>query len=227
MLTSALDDRPSSDPGFFGQNALHVTRREANDQSLIRALSWNVRTSLTEDGLDYLLKHITPGRVDWRRLSEDQTQLGGMDFVSLQELGPRYAGRQTRRIWQSSPEDDGKSRRTSWCWWHTEHVALIWDDWWDDRRLGQPEVSPDRRTISVAFSSPRGKILVVAHYGMPAPKVVADTGPQSAGACVGHLLAAVRKHSGAALKLVLGDLNTQRRSSRIDSGGSGTPDAAA
>ena len=67
---------------------------------------------------------------------------------------------------------------------------------------------------------------MVAHYGVPAPKVMADAGPQSAGACVGHLLAALRRHSGAALKLVLGDMNTQRRSSRIDVGGATSPDAA-
>ena len=226
MLTSAPGDRPASGTHFYGQNVLRVHIREANDQSLIRALTWNVRGSLTEDGLDYLLKHITPGGADWRSLPPGETQCGGMDFVSLQELGPRYAGRQTRRIWQSAPEEDGTSHRTSWCWWHTEYVALIWDEWWDDRRLGQPEISPDRRTISVSFSSPQGKILVVAHYGVPAPKVMTDAGPQSAGACVGHLLAAVRRHSGAALKLVLGDLNTQRRSSRIDVGGAASPDAA-
>ena len=95
------------------------------------------------------------------------------------------------------------------------------------RRLLRPlaQHAADSRETGTVFSTPQGHMAVVGHCGMAAPRT-ARHGEGRAPACVAQLLSVLKAVDSCKMALVLGDLNTQKRSARIDTNRATAPDAA-
>ena len=80
-------------------------------------------------------------------------------------------------------EAEGDSLRdgaTDWCVYNTPLVVVGWRRRWEHRRWGPLRGTTDGRTVAVEFSTTGGgRMAVVAHYGVAAPKthVVDDDAP--------------------------------------------------
>ena len=201
----------------------------------INVLSWNAARGLKEERIDYLMEQLQGGR---RLQGKVRTHF---DFFSVQEPGQTWAVRQQGgaatlgprdRLLQLQSKVEGDVLVTSWraADWrvaHTSYVVLGWAARWEARRWGKPLCTKDGRTVAVQFATANGRVAMVAHYGVTAPKHTdaqerSKDGPNAA-ATVAQMLDMVKAlRDRCTLVVLAGDLNTQRASDRLGKpGGSG------
>ena len=228
---------------FIGDDVLFADNAAGRDKR-VRGMTWNARQGFDGAQRDAFLAYVAaqkdsrgkrpgydfcavqePGR-SWSRPGMAWMWESEIVAQADEESQWRRSGPAGRRRWKKKRHrlDPGQvqvvSRNARWRASNTDKVVLMWKKDWADRQMGGILKSEDGRTVAARFSTSNGAIGVVAHYGVPAPKRVEldeDSSERNAANSVAQLLAVVDKlRSNCTMVMLLGDLNTQRASDRLD-----------
>ena len=238
---------------FIGDDVLFAGNADGQDRR-IRGLTWNSRQRFDGAQRDAFLTYVAaqkdsrgerpgydfcavqePGR-SWSKPGMAWMWESEIVAQADEEAEWRRSGPAGRRRWKKKRHrlDPGQvqvvSRNARWRASNTDKVVLMWTKDWADRQMGGILKSNDGRTVAAKFSTSNGAIGVIAHYGVPAPKRVErdeDSAERNAANSVGQLLAVVDTlRSSCTMVMLLGDLNTQRVSDRLDKRSGLSQDAA-